>query len=380
MEVAIRFNDDYENDYIFEVQKDHTVDNYLRKIFNPDGKIAEMLPLRPSIFYSRVPSKFYKSIHPGVLTTGGSVLFNFDSTDKEFLVELDPTVPLVEQLWPGQLIVPKWDVRYFNIFRYIAVCSAWLYTDLPDFISPTPGHCFTNYISWALIPVMNYIDKPEYADKLRSEIAPNSSGHIAQIIFFSLHVAKILLMTLFFVLGMANPISFNLMKIRKSKNVNANDSDVKSFLKQVGWTGLKRAPYDVYKKAYYDSVMQRYGGLVGAYKAGTLKRAANPGTALEMGEGYNTPLSRKDENTFEVMEKDKQYILSTVYLQQLEKDLEDQINKCGRDVDKINDLIKNYKRFGLLNAGEKVNALVTEKEKLSGKFAILEQAESKKKK
>ncbi len=87
MDVTIRFNDDYENDFIFEVQKDQTVNNYLRKIFNPDGKIAEMLPLRPSIYYSRVPTKFYKSIHPGILTPGGALLFNFDSTDKEFLVE-----------------------------------------------------------------------------------------------------------------------------------------------------------------------------------------------------------------------------------------------------------------------------------------------------
>lgn len=378
MDVTIRFNDDYENDYIFEIKKNHTVNNYLKKLFNPDGKVAEMLPLRPSIFYSRTPSTFYKSVHPGILTPGGTVLFNFDSTDKEFLVELDPEVPLVEQLWPGQLVVPKWDIRFFNILRYIAFCSAWLYTDLPDFISPTPGHCFTNYISWAFIPVMNYIDKPEYAEKLRSEIMPNSSGQIAQIIFFTLHVAKILVMTLFFGLGMANPISFNLMKIRKSKNIDAGDESVRKLLKEIGWTGLKRAPYDVYKKAFYDSVMKKYGGLVGAYKAGTLKRAANPGTVLEKGEGFSTPLSRKDENTFEVMEKDHQYILSIAYYLQLEKDLEAEIEKCGRDVDKINNLIRDYKRYGLLNAGEKISKIIAEKEQLAGKFAIFEQAEKKK--
>ncbi|MCL6404053.1 hypothetical protein EXT66_22745, partial [Pectobacterium carotovorum subsp. carotovorum] len=185
----------------------------------------------------------------------------------------------------------------------------------------------TNYISWAFIPVMNYIDKPEYAEKLRSEIMPNSSGQIAQIIFFTLHVAKILVMTLFFGLGMANPISFNLMKIRKSKNIDAGDESVRKLLKEIGWTGLKRAPYDVYKKAFYDSVMKKYGGLVGAYKAGTLKRAANPGTVLEKGEGFSTPLSRKDENTFEVMEKDHQYILSIAYYLQLEKDLEAEIEE-----------------------------------------------------
>ncbi|CAL9729158.1 glucose-signaling factor 2 [Monosporozyma unispora] len=380
MDVTIRFNDDYENDFIFEVQKDQTVNNYLRKIFNPDGKIAEMLPLRPSIYYSRVPTKFYKSIHPGILTPGGALLFNFDSTDKEFLVELDPEVPLIEQLWPGQLIVPKWNIRYFNIFRYILFCSAWLYTDLPDFISPTPGHCFTNYISWALIPFMNWIEKPEFADKLRSEIAPNSSGHIAQIIFFTLHVVKILIMTLFFGLGMANPISFNLMKIRKSKNVNAADESVRKVLKEIGWTGLKRAPYDVYKKDFYDFVMKRDGGLVGSYKAGTLKRAANPGTILEKGEGFSTPLSRRGDSTFEVMEKDHLYILSTEYYVQIEKDLEAEIDKCGKDIDKINGLIRNFKRYGLLNAGERIGKIINEKEEMSGKFAIFEEAEKKKQK
>lgn len=379
MDVTIRFNDDYENDYIFEINKKHTVDNLLREIFDPNGKIAEMLPLRPSIFYSRVPSTFYKSVHPGILTTGGAVLYNFDSTDKEFLVELDPSVPLVEQLWPGQLIVPKWDVRGWNILRYIAVCSLWLYTDLPDFISPTPGHCFTNYISsLIMIPLMHMIDKPEYAEKLIAEIQPNSSGKIAQIIFFTLHVVKILIMTLFFGLGMANPISFNLMKIRKSKNINANDESVKTLLKSIGWTGLKRAPYDSYKKDYYDSIMKKYGGIVGAYKAGTLKRAANPGIILEKGEGYNTPLSRSGEDTFQVMESQKQYILSIAYFHQLETDMESQLKKCGRDIDKINDLIKNYKRYGLLQAGERIEKIITEREKISGKFALLERQEPKK--
>lgn len=53
MEVAIRFHDDYEDDYIFDIQKDSTVENYLKRIFDKDGELAKLLPLRPSIFYKK---------------------------------------------------------------------------------------------------------------------------------------------------------------------------------------------------------------------------------------------------------------------------------------------------------------------------------------
>lgn len=380
MDVTIRFHDDYEDDYIFEIQKDSTIKNYLEKIFEENGALAKILPLRPSIFYEKIPKKFYKSVHPGVLTPGGSILFNFDSTKDQFLEELDPNIPLIQQLWPGQLIIPKWKVSYRNIVIYTIFCFVWLYTDLPDFISPTPGNCLTNYISWALIPIMDYLNKPQLSEKLKNEIQPNYSSITAQIIFFILHILKILIITFFLGLGLANPVSFNLSQIRSTKKTKTNkETVIKELYKTLGWTGLKRAPYEVYKKEYYDYIMNKYGGLVGSYKAGKLRRAVNPGIILSNGEGYNTPIESTD-NTFKVMKDRQKYILSDIYFKQMERDLETNLNKCDRDIEAKNNLIRNYKRYGNFESGVKIEEIFTIREKLSSKFSILEQLETKKQK
>lgn len=380
MEVAIRFHDDYEDDYIFDIQKDSTVENYLKRIFDKDGELAKLLPLRPSIFYKKKPKKFYKSVHPGVLTPGGSILFNFDSTKSAFLEELDSNTPLIQQLWPGQLIIPQWEVSYSNIIIYTIICFVWLYTDLPDFISPTPGNCLTNYISWVLIPIMNYLDKPQLSEKLRKEIQPNSSSINAQIIFFILHIFKILILTLFLGLGMANPVSFNFSKVNNVNKVETNkEKFVGELYKNLGWTGLKKTPYDLYKKEYYEYIMKKYNGMVGASKAGKLKRAANPGIVLNSGEGYNTPI-QKTENTFKAMKEKQKYILSDLYFQQLEKDLESNLKECVGDNDAKNILIRNYKRHGNFEGGVEIENIIQLREQLSGKFSILEQVETKKQK
>ncbi|CCK70678.1 uncharacterized protein KNAG_0E04250 [Huiozyma naganishii CBS 8797] len=385
MEVAIRFNDDYENDYVCEINKKHTVKNYLHPMFSPYSKLADVLAFRPSIFYDKVPTKFYKSVGPGTLTSGGTVLFNFDSSRSKNLVELDEDKPLVEQLWPGQLIVPQWRVNPVNLLKYITVVSLWLYTDLPDFISPTPGNCLTNYISRLfMIPLLKLLDLPEYVEKLEKEIAPNSVGKTAQIVFFSLHLIKILIMSLFFILGMANPISFNPWKIKQANSITVNDPCLKDNLKSIGWLGIKKSSYDVYKKEYYDAIMKKHGGMVGAYKAGVIKRAANPGIKLSEGEGYATPITNRHQPTFEIMENEGRFILSDEYFKELQKEMDQLLSQCGDNYNEINNLIKNFRRYGLLEPGPKVNKLITKKENVYGKFALAEQfdalEESKKKK
>lgn len=380
MDVAIRLHDDYEEDYIFEIQKDSTVKNYLRRIFDKNGELANILPLRPSIFYEKIPKKFYKSVHPGILTPGGSILFNFDSTKDEFLEELDSNIPLIQQLWPGQLIVPKWNVSNRNIIIYTIFCLVWLYTDLPDFISPTPGNCLTNYISWALIPIMNYLNKPELSEKLREEIQPNSSSNNTQIIFFVLHILKILILTIFLGLGMANPVSFKFSKINNANKLKANRKKIIAKLyENFGWTGLKKSPYELYKKEYYEYIISKYGGMIGAHKAGKLKRAANPGIILNGEEGYSTPIENT-KNTFKVMKEKQKYILSELYFQQLEKDLESNLNEVTGDIDAKNVLIRNYRRHGNFEGGVEIENIVQLREQLSGKFSILEQLETKKQK
>ncbi|KAK5961778.1 uncharacterized protein PWA37_001151 [Arxiozyma heterogenica] len=380
MDIAIRLHDDYEEDYVFEIQKDFTVNNYLRRIFDKDGELANILPLRPSIFHEKTPTKFYKSVHPGILTPGGSILFNFDSTKNEFLKELDSNVPLIQQLWPGQLIVPNWDVAYKNIIYYTIICFLWLYTDLPDFISPTPGNCLTNYISWALIPIMNYLNKPQLSEKLRKEIQPNFSSHNTQIIFFVLHILKILFLTLFLGLGMANPVSFNLFKIRNANKLKASKKFfIEKLYKNLGWTGLKKTPYELYKKEYYEHIMKKHGGMLGAHKIGKLKRAVNSGIILNSGEGYSTPIENTI-STFKAMKENQKFILSEVYFHQLKKDLESNLNKCAGDIDSKNVLIKNYKRHGNFEGSIEIENIIQLREQLASKFYIFEQLETKKQK
>lgn len=372
MEVVIRFNDDYENDYIFTIQETHTVKNYLDKMFEPKSVLANLIPLRPSIFYDRKPTKFYKSVCPGTLTYGGSIIANFDATKKEYLEELDPNKPLIEQLWPEQLIVPHWEVRKENVRYYIFFCLIWLYTDLPDFISPTPGHCLSNYISLALLPIVERVADPWFAEKLRAEIQPNSIGKIAQLIFFGIHILKIAVMTLFFGLGMANPLSFNPLVLKKARDMTANDPRIKDKLRILGWLGLKRATYTVYKKEFKAFMMKKYGGFIGAHKAGVLKRVANPGTKLDDGEGYATPIANRNQDTFEIMETENKFVLSNKYFAELKREMDNRIALCNGDVEKINVLVKNFRRFGLFEGEKLIKDVVSKKEELSGKYAYLD--------
>ena len=76
LDIYIRFNNDMEKDYCFQV-KTTTVFKDLYKIFK-----TLPLSLRPSVFYHAEPIGFRKSTSPGYLTEDGNIVFDDDSQDQ----------------------------------------------------------------------------------------------------------------------------------------------------------------------------------------------------------------------------------------------------------------------------------------------------------
>lgn len=399
MEIYVRLNDDIERDYAFQISSEDTINTKTKKIFlrdpsefnklnaeisekksekdgesnddddadeDNDGTItatlADIMVLRPSIFHEYQPSSYSKSIHPGYLTEGGCLLFPYAANEPEYLEKLDENKPLFDQLWPGQLIVPQWNYNKKAIAVYALIIGAWLYTDLPDVVSPTPGICMSNQLSRMLIPILeNHLDMHEIAAHLREEISINYSSVPAQWTFFFLHILKVSIITLFLYLGLANPLSFNPYKMWKLRNfdLSRRNNDIKNVLKAIGWIGSRKGTYDEYQGNFYGYMIKKYGGPVQAYRAGILRTAAAPGLTLGKNEGFQTPLDERfTGSTFKEIEKSGKFILSEEYFIELENDLKSILDGLSGDIGAMNEEIKRFRRFGLYEPGEKLQALV----------------------
>lgn len=358
----MRMNDDVEYDYAFQVQKDDTLDSKTLKIFDPVEGLTKYMVLRPSIFYKDVPVGFYKSMHPGFLTENGCLLFDYDGDKAQYLEELESSKRSVwEQLWPGQLVLPKWEKDWATIYAFVALMVGWLYTDLPDYISPTPGICLTNQVSKSVMYLAKRFGYNAIAEKLGEEIAVNSAGVTAQWLFFAFHVLKIVIITSFFYTGLLNPISFNPVSFYNSRKfvISKENTKLKEILQNVGWIGARRAVYDDYRDTYYQYVIDKSGGPVQAYRMGIMKQAANPGVALSQGEGFQTALSNRfNHTTFATMKNSGKFELSEDYFLQLEKDLKENIKHCEGDIPKINAEIRRFRKYGLFECGEELAELV----------------------
>ncbi|CAL9738130.1 glucose-signaling factor 2 [Monosporozyma servazzii] len=369
MEIYVRLCDDGERDYAFQVSKEDTINSKVKHIFDqksddPNVKLtlSTVMVTRPSIWHNRQPSSFYKSNHPGYLTEGGCLIFDYDAADKQYLVPLDENKPLSEQLWPGQLIVPKWDYNITSIGIIGGILLLWLYTDLPDSVSPTPGICLTNQLSNLVIPILeNVLDNQKMADKLREEIQVGYSSIPAQWTFFLLHVFKIAFIILFTRLGLINPLSFNPFKLYKLRNhdLTQKTDDMKLLLKKLGWIGSRKASFDQYQQNFYNYMTKKYGGTVKLYKAGLLKIAAKPGFVLNSGEGFQTPLDERfTGSTFKEIDNSGKFILSEEYFIELENILKEEIDNADGDIGLMNELVKRFRRFGIYEPNEKIKELV----------------------
>lgn len=379
MEVSLRLCDDAERDYCFQISKNDTINTRIHKIFNtkPDYitvkdkkeklklTLSDIMVLRPTVFHNYKPTKYYKSVHPGVLTEGGCLVNSYDANQKEYLVELDNDKPLFEQLWPGQLIIPKWDYNRNAVLTIAILLSIWLYTDLPDCISPTPGICLTNQLSKLVIPLLDrFSNNPMFAERLREEISVNYSSVMAQWCFFVCHVVKISVVVFFCKFGLVNPLSFNPIKFYKLRkyDITKRSDDMKLMLKNIGWIGSKKASTDDYQQNYYSYMTTKYGGTVPLFKSGLLKIAANPGIPLNNGEGYQTPLDERfTGSTFTEINTTGKFVLSEEYFIELENILKEQLNETNGDIGLMNQQVKRFRKYGLYEPNDRLKDLVAKR-------------------
>lgn len=360
MEIYVRLNNDVERDFAFQIDTDDTIHTKISKTFRKGGEgVSDFIVLRPTIFHEKQPIDYYKSMHPGYLTEGGCLIFDYDADLKQYKQRLDPDKKLVDQLWPGQLILPEWRKSRSNIVIYVALMLIWLYTDLPDSISPTPGICLTNQLSRIAIPIFEHFELNNVADKLREEIQVNFSSVLAQWGFFVVHILKIAFITMFFSTGMVNPISFNPSVLYKIRNLQLNDPKIKNLLRSLGWVGARRATYDEYQGNFYNYIIEKYGDPAKAFRAGMIKVAAAPGIRLNDGEGFQTPLDQRiSGSTFKTMKEEGKFVISEEYFLQLENDLKNNLDACENDIGKMNNEIRRFRRFGLYEPGKELKEMV----------------------
>lgn len=343
LEIYVRFNDDMEKDYCFQITS--------KTEFRDLLKIFDTLPiaLRPNVFYNPKPIGFLVSTAPGYLTDDGALLFSYEVDRPQYKKKVGLNDRIAKFCWPGQLVLPVWELNTFTYYSFISFLVAWLYTDLPDFILPTPGLCLTNQLSKLAAIGLNYFEYHSVADMVLRDIqVPASVG--AQCVFFVFHILKSL--AIYFVLytGLINPNRMFRFSAPTKLEVT------KEALIELGWTGSKRVNADEYKDYYREFKIKEFGGMVPAHQAGLFTKLKTLGTFLGDGEGFNTPVSAT--NKIKDLTGDK-FVLSYDYFVMLGEYFEKYIE--GKDVDQLNEAIKQFRRSGLLHSSPEIAKIVEER-------------------
>ncbi|RCK55922.1 Glucose-signaling factor 2 [Candida viswanathii] len=348
LDVYMRFNNDMEKDYCFQI-KTTTVFKDLYKVFD-----TLPLSLRPSVFYHSKPIGFRKSTSPGYLTEDGNIVFDDDSQDQS--APVDDNDLINEKVWPGQLILPVWEFNDFGFYSFITFLLVWLYTDLPDFISPTPGLCLTNQMTKFLCWAVTQFGKDELAEIIIKDLyEPVSIG--AQIAFFVFHLIKVLFIFGVFWTGIFNPIKLFRLTPKSVKLEVTKDELIK-----LGWTGTRKATIEEYKEYYREFKIKQHGGMIQAHRAGVFETLKNLGAQLESGEGYSTPMT--EENKLRPMKeiikeaKEPGFKLRLSYEYFAELGYVFAVNAEDKEGSELTDLIKQYRRYGLLVSDARIKAVV----------------------
>lgn len=339
LDVYVRFNSDSERDYCFQINTKTT--------FGDLFKIFKTLPiaLRPSVFYHSQPIGFQKSTAPGYMTEDGNFLFEDDAAKQ--VSTIIPNEELINvHVWPGQLILPVWKFDYFTWYFILGLLAVWLYTDLPDFISPTPGICLTN---WAT-KFMAYVAKSTGFVNVERALLKDLEDPVdilLQCFFFTIHIVKVVVIFLFLYTGAFNPMK--LFRLPGSVKLNVSQDE----LVELGWTGTRKATIDEYKDFYRETKIKEHGGMVPAHQKGLFNTIRHLGVHLKQGEGYNTPLTKEYmEKTMRQLEKEakenpKDFKLHLNY--EWFAGLGHTFAKFaeGLDTKQTADLIKQFRRYGL---------------------------------
>lgn len=349
LEVYIRFNNDLEKDYCFQISADTRFRDLLR--------IFETLPiaLRPNLFYKSRPVGFKVSTCPGYLTEDGALLFSYETEDPRFQRTVAMDAKVSDEVWPGQLVLPVWELDHFGHYAFISALLVWLYTDLPDYMSPTPGICLTNQLTRGCAKLAFAFGIDNLGHALLNDIA-EPAGFAAQNIFFVIHIIKLSIIYLFVVSGTFNPIRvFRTPGSRVPKDVT------KEQLLEIGWTGARRATWDEYKEFYRDYKIKEYGGLVQAHTAGLFEKLKDLGVHLGEGEGFDTPLDTKTSLNDLLDENNEKFTLCYDYIALLGETF---AQKVSSEPEKLQESVKQFRRYGPLNSNDTIRSIVDRRKAL----------------
>lgn len=348
IEAFVRFNNDLEKDYGFQFKTSDTFGN-LYTIFR-----TLPIALRPNLFYSSVPVGFRVSTAPGYLTEDGALLFSYEADHKKYTRNVANSDRIAENIWPGQLILPVWEFNTFGFYAFLSFLVTWLYTDLPDFISPTPGICLTTQATKLAHYLITLAGFPDLANTILDDIL-EPVGTVAQCLFFVFHLIKVGVLFLFVHTGAFNPIKL----LRFSSNKVPTDV-TKEQLIAIGWTGSRRANPDDYKEFYRDYKIKEHGGMIPAHQAGVFEKLRNLGTFLGEGEGFNTPLDTKATVKDLLDEDNEKLLLSYEYFAKLGEFFQNYIEENESNV---TEAIKQYRRYGILHSSDQIKEIVEKRKK-----------------
>ena len=343
IEAYIRFNDDEEKDYCFQIK--------VSSVFSDLDKIFNSLPisLRPSIFFNSRPVGYKVLTAPGYLTEDGALLFSYEVSKEEFQKSVSPNDKISDKVWPGQLILPVWEFNYLGFYSFLLFLLTWLYTDLPDFISPTPGICLTNQVSKLVGSLLITFDQPKIAELFLSDLEAEV-GITAQILFFVVHLVKCLGILTALYIGMFNPIRLFRFGDAPPKDVS------KEQLIAMGWTGARRATPEEYKEFYREYKIKQHGGMVPAHEAGLFKKLEHLGVFLGRGEGFDTPLDNKSTLKDLLNEDNEKFTLNYQYLAKLGQFFE---SYTAENDSNMVEAIKQFRRYGILHSDEVISKIVS---------------------
>lgn len=321
----------------------------------PVGQLVEIfktlpMALTPSVFYRRVPVGFKVSQQPGFLTSEGALLFPKTADDERFLKVLDMNALIKDSVWEGQLIVPVWARHEGHLLGIWSVLLIWLYLDLPQYITPTPGISPT-------ILVMRLVDLISNSPQVIAEVAApveekGWNGMVSQWIFFSLHVFKILIVWMIIYLGAVNTLSLNPLSLFSTKKLGQQD------LINIGWTGARRiTPLD-WREENRNAQIKAAGGVGAALASGLLERLPTAGVYLGYGEGWNTPIGNEASTNEEGM-----FLLCPKYYKQLYEDISVELHDDDVSDEKKNDLLKSFRRTGPVLGPQSLRDVYEERKK-----------------
>lgn len=323
-DIYLRMKKSSDHDFCFQVNSKTT----FRDLF----KIFEVVPIvfSPSIFYTQAPSTFSVSEHPGYISRTGAIVFDTQAHDTKYLKPVDLDSKIKDHVLPGQLVVPKFEERTFlklSIFTFFLV---WLYTDLPDFISPTPGISLTNHATIFITYVLReYLDMPQQAAKFYDDIF-EPVGIPGQCIYFVFHIMKIAMFYFILWAGMFNPYKFTFVQQKLGSLSKEN-------LLEIGWTSAMKASKTQYQDEYRKQLIAQYGSIMNLFRSGKLGYIKDCLFELKNGEGYATNHPQTDEIdvplpfTRELLMKERAYMNTRLRSLNFETAFEE---------------LKNYRKYG----------------------------------